>query len=94
MINSLFPYHNIEQSVVLSTVKDRKDTHLNLYSKIPHLTIVGGLGVVVLPDWLPVASMALTTFIDSSSATSPKTTCLPSSHSVVTVVIKNWEPLL
>lgn len=27
------------------------------------------------------------------SRTSPKTTCLPSSHGVWTVVMKNWEPL-
>jgi hypothetical protein len=38
--------------------------------------------------------MALTISIDSLSATSPKTTCLPSSQLVTTVVIKNWEPLL
>lgn len=33
-------------------------------------------------------------FSDSSSATSPKTTCLPSSQLVTTVVTKNCEPLL
>jgi hypothetical protein len=38
--------------------------------------------------------MALTTANDWSSATSPKTTCLPSSQPVMTVVMKNWEPLL
>ena len=42
----------------------------------------------------PVSSRALTTFIDSWSATSPKTTWRPSSHEVTTVVTKNWEPLL
>jgi hypothetical protein len=41
-----------------------------------------------------VASRPLTILIDSSSATSPKTTCLPSSQLVTTVVMKNWEPLL
>jgi hypothetical protein len=28
------------------------------------------------------------------STTSPKTTCLPSSQPVTTVVMKNWEPLV
>ena len=28
------------------------------------------------------------------SVTSPKTTCLPSSQLVITVVMKNWEPLV
>jgi len=46
------------------------------------------------PEPLPQASMALTTFMLSSSATSPKTTWRPSSHEVTTVVMKNWEPLL
>jgi hypothetical protein len=49
---------------------------------------------VTLPEAEPVASKALTTFKLSSSATSPKTTCLPSSQAVGTVVMKNWEPLL
>ena len=56
--------------------------------------MVGGLLYLILPELLPVASMALTILIDSSSATSPKTTCLPSSQVVTTVVMKNWEPLL
>jgi len=38
--------------------------------------------------------MALTIFKLCSSATSPKTTCLPSSQLVAMVVMKNWEPLL
>lgn len=46
------------------------------------------------PEELPRASISLTTLKDSSSATLPKTTCLPSSHEVGTVVMKNWEPLL
>lgn len=46
------------------------------------------------PEEEPRASISLTTFMDSASATSPKTTCLPSSHEVTTVVMKNWEPLL
>jgi len=45
-----------------------------------------------LPE--PVASRALTTFMDSSSDTSPKTTWRPSSQLVLTVVTKNCEPLL
>ena len=46
------------------------------------------------PEEEPRASISLTTFMDSASATSPKTTCLPSSQEVTTVVMKNWEPLL
>ena len=46
------------------------------------------------PEEEPRASISLTMFMDSASATSPKTTCLPSSHEVTTVVMKNWEPLL
>ncbi len=38
--------------------------------------------------------MDLTILMLSASATSPKTTCLPSSQLVTTVVMKNWEPLL
>lgn len=46
------------------------------------------------PLLLPRASISLTAFHESSSATSPKTTCLPSSQEVTTVVMKNWEPFL
>lgn len=46
------------------------------------------------PEELPRASISLTILKESSSATLPKTTCLPSSHEVGTVVMKNWEPLL
>jgi hypothetical protein len=46
------------------------------------------------PEEEPRASISLTTFMDSSSATSPKTTWRPSSQEVTTVVMKNWEPLL
>jgi hypothetical protein len=42
----------------------------------------------------PVFSSSWTTFMDSWSATSPKTTCLPSNQEVTTVVTKNWEPFL
>jgi hypothetical protein len=62
--------------------------------KTPDLTMVGFLLYWTLPLPLPVASRALTTFNEDSSATSPKTTCLPSSQLVTTVVMKNWEPLL
>lgn len=67
----------------------------NLYSW-PDLTMVGGFLYLMVPELLPQASMALTTRLDStsSSGTWPKTTCLPSSHEVTTVVTKNWEPLL
>lgn len=56
--------------------------------------MVGGLVESTLPELLPVASIDLTILNDSSSATSPKTTCLPSSQLVTTVVMKNWEPFL
>ena len=41
------------------------------------------------PDSEPTASIAFTTSMPST--TSPKTTCLPSSHDVTTVVMKNCE---
>ena len=44
-------------------------------------------GFAVLPDWEPTASMALTTSMPL--VTVPKTTCLPSSQSVLTVQRKN-----
>jgi len=40
------------------------------------------------------AEIASTTWRDASSATSPKIVCLPCSHSVGAVVMKNWEPLV
>src|SRR4051794_39251795 len=56
--------------------------------------MVGRLLYLTLPLWVPTASRALTILSDSSSATSPKTTCLLLSQPVTTVVMKNWEPLL
>lgn len=44
------------------------------------------------PEGVPCASISLTTSIPSR--TSPKTTCLPSSHEVMTVVIKNCFVLI
>ena len=41
------------------------------------------------PESEPAASIFLTTSMPSS--TSPNTTCLPSSHDVTTVVMKNCE---
>ena len=49
-------------------------------------------GLAVLPDWEPTASMALTTSMPL--VTVPKTTCLPSSQSVLTVQRKNCEPFV
>ena len=43
----------------------------------------------MLPVPEPQASMLLTTFMLGASATCPKTTCLPSSQLVTTVVMKN-----
>ena len=43
-----------------------------------------------LPE--PTFSMAWTTSIPST--TWPKTTCLPSNQEVLTVQMKNWEPLV
>jgi hypothetical protein len=56
--------------------------------------MVGFLLYWIAPLLEPVASRDLTTLLDSSSATSPNTTCLPSSQEVTTVVMKNWEPFL
>lgn len=56
--------------------------------------MVGVLLYLILPVLVPQASIDLTILMDSWSATSPKTTCLPSNHAVTTVVMKNWEPLL
>lgn len=44
------------------------------------------------PDDEPTDSMFLT--ISSPSRTFPKTTCRPSNHSVLVVVIKNWLPFV
>jgi len=51
---------------------------------------------LIEPELEPQASIDLMTCFDvvSLSSTSPKTTCLPSSQEVTTVVRKNWEPLL
>jgi hypothetical protein len=46
----------------------------------------------VLPVWDPTFSMFWTT--SRPSLTWPKTTCLPSNQEVLTVQMKNWEPLL
>jgi hypothetical protein len=46
----------------------------------------------VFPDEDPTPSMAWTT--SRPSLTCPKTTCLPSNQEVLTVQMKNWEPLL
>ena len=49
-------------------------------------------GLEVSPLWLPTASQAWTTSMPL--VTEPKTTCLPSSQSVLTVQRKNCEPLV
>eukprot|EP00001_Collodictyon_triciliatum_P017876 03336_6 len=49
-------------------------------------------GTEVLPDWDPLASIALIT--SKPSITRPNTTCFPSSQSVLTVQRKNWEPFV
>jgi hypothetical protein len=46
----------------------------------------------VLPVWDPTRSTAWTT--SRPSMTFPKTTCFPSNQEVLTVQMKNWEPLL
>jgi hypothetical protein len=73
------------------------DAQLSQPSKTPDLTMVGFLSNLTLPFPLPAASRDLTTLQESlywSALSSPKTTCLPSSQLVTTVVMKNWEPLL
>ena len=47
---------------------------------------------LVLPEPEPSASILRT--MSRPSTTSPKTTCLPSSHEVTIVVMKNCEPLV
>ena len=49
-------------------------------------------GLDVLPEEEPTASTALT--ISMPLVTEPKTTCLPSSQSVLAVQMKNCEPLV
>jgi hypothetical protein len=63
---------------------------------VPALVMVGTFLYLIAPELLPAASMPLTTLYDSTSpsGTWPKTTCLPSSHEVTVVVMKNCEPLL
>jgi len=56
--------------------------------------MVGFFAYLIAPLPEPTASRALTTPMDSSSATSPNTTWRPSSQPVLTVVMKNCEPLL
>ena len=46
--------------------------------------------LLVLPFLDPKCSMVSTIFMPSF--TLPKTTCLPSNHSVLAVQMKNWEP--
>ena len=48
--------------------------------------------LLVLPFLAPKRSMASTLFMPSF--TLPKTTCLPSDHSVLAVQMKTWEPFV
>jgi hypothetical protein len=72
-----------------------KKLEATIYST-PALVMVGGFLYLIVPELLPAASIALTTLYDSTSpsGTWPKTTCLPSSHEVTVVVMKNCDPLL
>ena len=47
-------------------------------------------------SWPPVRTLlsSSTTFLEASSATSPKMVCLPCNHVVGAVVMKNCEPLV
>ncbi len=56
------------------------------------LMVTSSTGRSPIPVRTP--SMASTTFLDSSSATSPKMLCLPCSQPVGMVVMKNCEPLV
>merc|ERR1719245_811089 len=49
-------------------------------------------GFAVFPDCDPTASIFFT--ISIPSLTTPKTTCFPSNHCVLTVQRKNWEPFV
>ena len=52
--------------------------------------------MTILPCVLPLGEPSASTFVTTSmpSVTSPKTTCLPSSHGVSTVQMKNCEPFV
>lgn len=60
-----------------------------IYESAPESTMVGLNSNLTWPVPEPVFSRSWTTFMDSWSATSPKTTCLPSNQEVTTVVMKN-----
>merc|ERR1740130_2676256 len=66
------------------------DTPSGIPQSWPQSAITTGFEVLPLCD--PTASHACTTFMPSQ--TLPKTTCLPSSQSVLTVQRKNCEPLV
>src|SRR5699024_9475106 len=53
---------------------------------------MGSCGRSIAP--VGAASIASTTFFESSSTTSPKIVCLPLSHGVGTVEMKNCEPFV
>lgn len=59
---------------------------LELYTVPDEVIVTLALG---RPESDPTASTFFT--MSMPSETSPKTTCLPSSHDVTTVVIKNWR---
>ena len=68
--------------------KTMRQSHL--YSSCPQSAMVTVW--LVLPLWLPTRSTRVTTSIPS--ITRPNTTCLPSSHLVWSVQMKNWEPFV
>jgi len=69
--------------------------HAMIYDWLaPLSTIVGLNSSLTCPVPEPVFSRSLTSFMLSWSATSPNTTCFPSSQEVTTVVMKNWDPFL
>jgi hypothetical protein len=87
------------KSLPLLAENHSSDVLIDLTSHVydwPAPVMVGGFLYLMAPVLLPQASRALTILYDSvsPSGTWPKTTCLPSSHEVTTVVTKNWEPLL
>ena len=54
------------------------------------------LSITILPFGVPLLEPSPSIFftISEPSVTSPKTTCLPSSQAVTTVVMKNCDPLV
>src|SRR5699024_2981674 len=76
----------------LRGVRIRVSRHV-VYSSMVTRSITTGSRGRSRPS-VSTAPILSTTALDSSSATSPKTVCLPNSHGVGATVMKNCEPLV